>query len=138
MANVAESKLALVKYYGEKRRYNFESYISTLNKQFRILNNLCRYGYARIDEASKVRRLNSGIKTDKLDAPKVKIILSRALQDNFDDSVGLYQDFIAPSTAQGENTNFTVGMPFIFEERSGCGKRLKGTVPGQKIAYKYR
>ena len=30
MANVAESKLVLAKYYGKKRRNNFESYISTL------------------------------------------------------------------------------------------------------------
>ena len=49
MANVAESKLALAKYYGEKRRYNFESYISTLNEQFQILNNLRRYGSPPIE-----------------------------------------------------------------------------------------
>ena len=66
MASVAEAKLAQAKYYGEKRRYNFESYISTLNEQFQVLNNLKRYGYAGIDESSKVRRLNSGIKTEKL------------------------------------------------------------------------
>jgi hypothetical protein len=108
MANIAESKLALAKYFGEKRRYNFETYISTLNEQFQILNNLRRYGYAGIDEASKVRRLNAGIKTDKLDAPKAQIMSSRALQDNFDDSVGLYQDFIAQSTTQGDNNEFNV------------------------------
>jgi hypothetical protein len=108
MANIAESKLGLAKYYGEKRRYNFENYISTLNEQFQILNNLRRYGYAGIDEASKVRRLNSGIKTDKLDAPKAQIMSSRALQDNFYDSVGLYQDFIAQSRPQNENSEFNV------------------------------
>jgi hypothetical protein len=108
MANIAESKLGLAKYYGEKRRYNFESYISTLNEQFQVLNNLRHYGYAGIDEASKVRRLNSGIKTDKLDAPKAQIMSSRALQDNFDNSVGLYQDFIAQSKPQNDNTEFNV------------------------------
>ena len=102
MANVAESKLALAEYYGEKHRYKFESYISTtLNEQFQIvLNNLRRYGYAGIDKPSKVRQINSGIKTDKLNAQKAQIMSSQALQDNFDDSVGLYQDFIAQSTAQ--------------------------------------
>ena len=128
MANVAESKLSLAKYYGEKRRYNFESYISTLNEQFQVLNNLRRYGYAGIDEASKVRRLNSGIKTDKLDAPKAQIMSSRALQDNFDDSVGLYQDFIAQSTAQGENTNFNVSE---FDRDGGGGNREGGQGRGR-------
>jgi hypothetical protein len=123
MANVAESKLALAKYYGEKRRYNFESYISTLNEQFQILNNLRRYGYAGIDEASKVRRLNSGIKTDKLDAPKAQIMSSRALQDSFDDSVGLYQDFIAQSRPQGDNTEFNVSY---LEGGGGDGGQARG------------
>jgi len=128
MANVAESKLALAKYYGEKRRYNFESYISTLNEQFQILNNLKRYGYSGIDEASKVRRLNSGIKTDKLDAPKAQIMSSQALQGNFDESVGLYQDFIAQSTAQGENSNFNVSE---FDREGGSGNREGGRGRGR-------
>jgi hypothetical protein len=95
MDSIAESKLSQAKYYGEKRRYNFELYISTLNKQFQVLNNLKPYSNAGIDKASKVRRLNASIKTDKLNAPKAQIMSSRALQDNFEDSVGLYQDFIA-------------------------------------------
>jgi hypothetical protein len=118
MASIAESKLAQAKYYGEKRRYNFESYISTLNEQFQVLNNLKRYGYAGIDEASKVRRLNAGIKTDKLNAPKAQIMSSRALQDNFDDSVGLYQDFIAQSRPQNDNDEFNVSG---FEGGGGRG-----------------
>ena len=108
MASVAEAKLAQAKYLGEKRRYNFESYISSLTEQFQVLNNLTRYGYAGIDEASKVRRLNTGIKTDKLNAPKAQIMSSRALQNNFDDSVGLYQDFIAQSRPANDNEEFNV------------------------------
>jgi hypothetical protein len=118
MASIAESKLAQATYYGEKRRYNFESYISTLNEQFQVLNNLRRYGYAGIDESSKVRRLNSGIKTDKLNAPKAQIMSSRALQDNFEDSVGLYQDFIAQSKPQNDNDEFNVSG---FEGGGGGG-----------------
>jgi hypothetical protein len=118
MASTAEAKLAQAKYYGEKRRYNFESYISMLNEQFQVLNNLKRYGYAGIDEASKVRRLNSGIQTDKLNAPKAQIMSSRALQDNFDDAVGLYQDFIAQSKPQNDNEEFNVSG---FEGGGGDG-----------------
>ena len=86
-----------------------------------------RYGYAGIDEASKVCRLNSGIKADKLDAPKAQIMSSQALQDNFDDSVGLYQDFIAQSTAQGENTDFNVSE---FDRDGGGGNREGGRGQG--------
>jgi hypothetical protein len=128
MANIAESKLALAKYYGEKRRYNFESYISTLNKQFQVLNNLTRYGYAGIDEASKVHRLNAGIKTDKLDAPKAQIMSSRALQDSFDNSVGLYQDFIAQSRPHGNNAEYNVSG---FEGGGGDRGRGRGRGGGR-------
>jgi hypothetical protein len=108
MASEAESKLAKAMYHGEKRRYNFESYISALNEQFQILNGLKRYGYSGIDEASKVRRLNTGIKTDKLNAPKAQIMASRALQDNFEDAVGLYQDFLSQSRTLNDNDNINV------------------------------
>jgi hypothetical protein len=118
MASIAEAKLAQAKYYGEKRRYNFESYISSLTEQFQVLNNLVRYGYAGIDEASKVRRLNAGIKTDKLNAPKAQIMSSRTLQDNFDEAVGLYQDFIAQSRTSNDNDEFNVSG---FEGSSGGG-----------------
>jgi hypothetical protein len=70
MAGEAEARLNQAKYFGEKHRYNFESYILALNEQFQILNGLKRYSYSGIDEASKVCKMNAGIKTDKLDAPK--------------------------------------------------------------------
>jgi hypothetical protein len=38
MASKAKSKLAKSLYHGEKRRYNFESYILVLKEQFQILN----------------------------------------------------------------------------------------------------
>ena len=118
MASIAEAKLAQAKYFGEKRRYNFESYITSLTEQFQILNTLKRYGYAGIDEASKVRRLNAGIKTDKLNAPKAQIMSSRVLQDNFDDAVGLYQDFIAQARPTNDNNEFNVSG---FEGGGGGG-----------------
>jgi hypothetical protein len=97
MASIAQAKLAQAKYYGEKRRYNFESYVSFLTEQFQVLNTLRHYGYAGIDEASKVRCLNTEIKTHKLNAPKAQIMSSHTLQDNFDDSIGLYQAFTTQS-----------------------------------------
>jgi hypothetical protein len=54
MASVAEAKLFQAKHYGEKRRHNFESCMSALNKQFQVLNNLKHCGCARTDKSSKV------------------------------------------------------------------------------------
>jgi hypothetical protein len=124
MANAAESKLSTAKYIGETKRYNFEDYISLLNEQFQILNNLRRYGYSGIDEASKVRRLNAGIATNILDAPKAQIMSSRALQDNFDDSVDLYQIFIAQSINKGNASEYNVsGFEGGGGDRGGRGGR---------------
>jgi hypothetical protein len=61
-----------------------------------------------IDEASKVCCLNTGIKTDKLNAPKAQIMASRALKDNFEDKVGLYQEFISQTRSQNNNGNINV------------------------------
>ena len=68
-----------------------------------MLNNLRRSGCSGVDESSEVRRLNTGIKTDELNAPKAQIMSSRALQDNFDDAVGLHQDFIAQTKPTYDN-----------------------------------
>jgi hypothetical protein len=127
MASEAESRLAKAMYHGEKRRYNFESYISALNEQFQILNGLQRYGYSGIDEASKVRRLNTGIKTDKLNAPKAQIMASRALQNNFEEAVGLYQDFISQTRAQYENDNINVSGFEGGGGTNGSGAKAGGT-----------
>jgi hypothetical protein len=122
MASVAEAKLAQAKCYGEKRRHNFESYISALNEQFQALNNLMRYGCAGVDESSKVRRLNAGVKTDKLNAPKAQIMASRALQDSFDDAVGLCQDFIAQMRPANDNDEFNVSGFEQGQGGSGTGR----------------
>jgi hypothetical protein len=123
MASIAEAKLGQAKHYGEKWRYNFESCISALTEQFQALNNLVRHGHAGTDEASKAQRLNAGIKTDKLNAPKAQIMSSRALQDNFDDSVGLHQDSIAQSRPTNDNDEFNASG---FEGGGGGGGGAHG------------
>ena len=133
MASAAEAKLAQAKYFGEKRRYNFESYITSLTEQFQILNTLRRYGYTGIARASKVRRLNSGIKTNKLNAPKARIMSSSVLQENFDDSVGLYQAFIAQSRPTNDNDDFNVsGFEGGGGEGHGRGRGKSGGRYGER------
>ena len=90
-ANEAEAKLKDSSYHGEKRCWNFEKYVQMHQDQHMILQSL---GYAGIDEWSKVRHLLDGIKTNELDTAKGQIWASPALQNNFDDCITLFQDFI--------------------------------------------
>ena len=62
--------------------------------QHTILQSLVQHGYAGIDERSKGRHLLDSIKTNELDTAKGQIWASTALQNNFDDCVTLFQDFI--------------------------------------------
>jgi hypothetical protein len=117
-------------YHGEKRCYNFESYISALNEQFQILNGLQRYGYSGINKASKVCCLNTGIKTDKLNAPKVQIMASWELENKFEEAVGLYQDFISQTRSQNDNGNINVSG----FEAGGSGNGNEGDGRGKPHA----
>ena len=95
MANDAERKLATANYVGEKRRWNFEKYVSLHKDQHTVLKGLMEYGYVGIDERSKVRHLIDGIKTEKLDTIKATILARQELRTDFDGCVNLYKDFIA-------------------------------------------
>ena len=67
-------------------------------QQHSILEGLVAHGYAGIDERSKVRHLLAGIKTNKLNAIKTRIMSDMKYCNSFDDSVTLYMDFIKEST----------------------------------------
>lgn len=102
MASKAEKTLEATTYKGESRRWNFERYVNLQMQQHSILEGLVAHGYAGIDERSKVRHLLAGIKTDKLDAIKTRIMSDTKYRNSFDDSVTLYMDFIKESTPATE------------------------------------
>ena len=93
-ANEAEAKLKDSSYHGEKHRWNFEKYVQMHQDQHMILQSLVQHRNAGIDKHSKVRHLLNGIKTNELDTAKGQIWASPTLQNNFDDCVTLFQDFI--------------------------------------------
>ena len=97
-ANEAERTLERAQYSGEKRRWNFERYVSLHKRQHQILEDLKQLGHAGIDPRSKVRHLLNGIKTDKLDVVKSQILASTALHNDFDACVTLFKDFIQQTT----------------------------------------
>ncbi|KAI2505147.1 hypothetical protein MHU86_9335 [Fragilaria crotonensis] len=84
MATQAEQKLQSTVYNGEQRRWDFEKYINVHKQQHSILEGLVEYGYSGIDARSKVRYLMDGIRTDKYDSVKTRIMSDAALRNDFD------------------------------------------------------
>jgi hypothetical protein len=63
MASEAETKLTSTLYNGEKKRFTWETYVRIHTEHHSVLNGLKDYGYAGIDDSSKVRHLLKLIKT---------------------------------------------------------------------------
>ena len=98
MATQAEDKLKSTVYNGEQRRWDFERYVNVHKQQHSIMEGLVEHGYTGIDPRSKVRYLLDGIKTDKFDAVKTRIMSDEKLRNDFDKCVTLYQDYIRQTT----------------------------------------
>jgi hypothetical protein len=83
MASKAETKLQTIFYYGEKRNFTVEKFVRTHVDQHAVLETLMEHGYNGIDSRSKVRYLNSGIKTKALDSVKTQIMTTPILRSDF-------------------------------------------------------
>jgi hypothetical protein len=94
MASAAETKLTGTLYNGEKKCFTWETYVIIHTEQQSVINGLKDYGYAGIDDSSKVRHLLKGIKTTELDVCKTQVMDSPSLRDNFAATVELYSTFI--------------------------------------------
>jgi heptaprenylglyceryl phosphate synthase len=70
MTSAAETKLTGTLYNGENNRFTWETYVRIHTEQHSVLNGLKDYGYAVIDDSSKVRHLLKGINTTELDVCK--------------------------------------------------------------------
>ena len=121
MASKAERKLAATQYFGEKKRWNFEKYVSLQKEQHTTLHRLEEHGYAGIDDRSKVRWLMDGIKTDALDSVKTNIMSNVALRSDFDGCVTLFKDFISQKNSS-INPNINVSQVTTSE---GANKKVR-------------
>lgn len=99
LSTQAEQRLQALSYSGETRRWNMEKYVRAHMDQHNILQGLVEYGYSGIDERSKVRHLLNGIKTSTLDSVKAQVMSSAELRVSFEDTVNLFNDFIAQNRA---------------------------------------
>jgi hypothetical protein len=105
MASKAETKLTGTFYNGEKKRFTWKTDVRIHTEQYSFLNGLKNYGYAGIDDSSKVRRLLKGIKTTELDVCKTQVMASPSLCDNFAVTVELFSTFIKHMKAENPQLN---------------------------------
>jgi hypothetical protein len=63
IASEVETKLTSTLYEGENNHFTWETYVRIHTEQHSVLNGLKDYGYADIDDSSKVLHLLKGIKT---------------------------------------------------------------------------
>jgi hypothetical protein len=110
MASKVESELSKLKYTGEKRRYNFDSYVKGHIRCHTVMKDLMKYGYSGIDDHTKVRRLLEGIHNRQLEACETRVMTDPVLKTDFNATVTLYKDFIASRGMSGaEDASAQIG-----------------------------
>ena len=92
--------------------------------QHQIFQELSEHGYAGIDEGSKFRILNCGIKTDKLNNVKPQILADANLCNDFDACVTLYKDFLTQFKSEG-NSNDTLNISQVHTGGSNSEKKAR-------------
>jgi hypothetical protein len=118
----AETKLTSTIYNGEKKRFTWETYVRIHTEQHSFLNGLKYYGYASIDDSSKVLHLLKGIKTTYIDVCKTQVMASISLHDDFEATVELYSTFINQWKAENPQLNVSE----ISFARGKAGKNSYG------------
>ncbi len=138
MANSAERKLTRTTYEGEKKRWNFEKFTNVHMNAHHTLEGLTRYGYAGIDERSKVRYLIDGVKTPSLDAVKTRIMSDAALRGNFSGCVTLYRDMIEQQQTQ-EKKSLNISVTETEDKKDGGKKKKngKGSISADQVEDRY-
>jgi hypothetical protein len=91
------------------------------------------YGYAGIDESSKVRHLLKCIKTNELDVCKMQVMVSPNLCDDFTATVQLYANFI--KQMQAEKSQLNVSEVSFAHWTKGEGNNSYGKRCSSGISY---
>jgi hypothetical protein len=111
LAAEAEAELMRLRYTGEKRRHNYDSYVNAHKRLHNVYNDLKEHGHEGISEQTKVRKFTSGIHNRHLAFLKGQVLASPALRHNFEAVVTLYRDYISQSKA-------------LFTESDGMGVQV--------------
>jgi hypothetical protein len=126
VASAEDTKLTGTLYNGEKKRFTWETYVRIHTEQHSVRNGLKDYGYAGIDDSSKVCNLLKGINTNELDVCKTQVMAIPSLRDDFAATVKIYSTFIKQIKDKNPRLN-------VYEVSFACGKatinRLENIVP---------
>ena len=131
MTTALEAELDALTYTGESKRWNFEKYVG---KHVELYNTACdleQHGYHGLDAATRVRKLVSGIKTDKLDSCKNQVWSNRDLQTDFEAVVSLFKSAISQHKSNNRNNPATIGAVESGERSSGSKRQGQGRGQGQ-------
>jgi len=118
-AAAAEKTLLDAAYYG-KPRFSFKTYVTIHKKQHDILENLKRYGYSGIDEGTKVRYLNNGIKAQSLQPAILALKANAQYRQDFDKCVAYYKEALKAHSKAARELNVS---QFSGQGRQGGGGR---------------
>jgi hypothetical protein len=105
VSSAADTKLTGTLYNGDKKRFTWKTYARINTEQHSGINGLKEYGYAGIDDSSKVRHLLKQIKTTELDVCKTQVMASPSLRDDFATTFELYSTFIKKRKAENPQLN---------------------------------
>jgi hypothetical protein len=125
MASAAETKLTGTLYNFKKKISTWETYVQIHTKHHSVPNGLKDYGYASIDDQSKVRNLLKGIKITELDVCKTQVMAGPSLRNYFASTFELYFTFIKKIKAI--NTQMFLRSALLAGR--GAGTRLASEVP---------
>jgi hypothetical protein len=123
MATKLEAEFDSLSYSSETRRWNFEKYVSKHVELYHTAQDLVAYGYAGIDNTSRVRKLLNGIKTDTLDAVRNQVMSDQVLASDFDRVVNLFKDFLVQKKALFKPDNSSAGIAAVSSPKTGINKR---------------
>lgn len=136
MASQAEGKLKSTRYYGEKKRWNFEKFARVHVEQHTILEGLALHGHAGIDERSKVRHLLDGIMTKDMDSVKTQVMADATLRGDFTRVVTLCQDYLkASQNSETRQANISAVATGNGGNKGGGDKKPTGKKTGVEDKY---
>jgi hypothetical protein len=122
LTSAPDTKLTGTLHNGVKKRFTWETYVRIHTEQHSVLNGLKDYGYAGIDDSSKVRHLLKGIKITELDVCKTQVMAIPSLRDDFTAIFELYSTFIKQMKAENPQSNVSE----VSFARGKAGKNLFG------------
>jgi hypothetical protein len=74
---IAERTLGTLRYHGETRNFNFETYVNGHIQCHNTLSECMKYGHHGLSEQSKIDKFLDGIVMRLLDTPKTTILNDR-------------------------------------------------------------